>query len=76
MPQLVITDLFALDADGVRTVIGSCNGVVRRVSIPIVELASLSFEDAQARFVAEFRKLLDADPKPYPLPFSEITIEL
>ena len=76
MPQLVITDLFALDADGVRTVIGSCNGVVRRVSIPIVELAPLSFEDAQARFVAEFRKLLEADPKPYPLPFSEITIEL
>lgn len=76
MPQLVITDMFASDAYGVRTVTGSCNGVVRRVSIPIAELAPLAFEEAQGRFIAEFRKLLEADPKPYPLPFSEITVEL
>lgn len=76
MPSLVITDIFASDANGLRTVTGSCNGVVRRVSIPIVELAPLSFEDAQARFVEEFRRQIESDPKPYPLPFSEITVEL
>lgn len=76
MPNLTITSLSASDAYGVRTVTGFCNGVVRRVSIPIAELSSLSFEEAQGRFIAEFRKLLEADPKPYPLPFSEITVEL
>ena len=76
MPQLTITDIFATDADGLRTVTGSCNGVVKRISMPIAELERLTFEEAQGRFIAEFRKLLEADPKPYPLPFSEITVEL
>jgi hypothetical protein len=76
MPQLTITDIFATDADGMRTVTGSCNGVVRRISMPIAELERLTFEESQARFIAEFRKLLDADPKPYPLPFSEFTVEI
>jgi hypothetical protein len=76
MPQLTITDIFATDADGMRTVTGSCNGVVRRISVPILELERLTFEEAQARFIAEFRKLLELDPKPYPLPFSEFTVEI
>jgi hypothetical protein len=76
MPQLTITDIFATDADGMRTVTGSCNGVVRRISVPILELERLTFEAAQARFIEEFRKLLALDPKPYPLPFTEITVEL
>lgn len=76
MPQLTITDMFATDADGMRTVTGSCNGVVRRISMPIAELEHLTFEDAQARFIEEFRKLLALDPKPYPLPFSEFTVEI
>jgi hypothetical protein len=76
MPQLTITDIFATDADGMRTVTGSCNGVVRRISMPIEEIERLTFEESQARFIAEFRKLLELDPKPYPLPFSEFTVEI
>lgn len=76
MPQLTITDIFASDADGMRTVTGSCNGIVRRISMPIAELERLTFEAAQARFVEEFRRQIESDPKPYPLPFSEFTVEL
>jgi hypothetical protein len=76
MPNLIITNLTAIDAYGLRTITGTVDGKTRSVSLPIVELAPLTFEEAQGRFIAEFRKLLDAEPKPYPLPFSEITITL
>ena len=76
MPNLTITDITAVDAYGQRTVTGTVDGKSRSVSLPIAELEKLTFEQSQARFVAEFKKLLDAEPKPYPLPFSQITVEL
>ena len=74
--QITVTDLTATDANGLRTVSGVCNGSRRQVSIPLAEVESLTFEAAQARFVEEFRRQIESDPKPYPLPFSEITVEL
>lgn len=76
MPNITITNLTATDAYGQRTLTGTVDGKSRSVSLPIAELEKLTFEQSQARFVAEFKKLLDAEPKTYPLPFSEITVEL
>jgi hypothetical protein len=74
--QITVTDLTATDANGLRTVSGVVNGSRRQVSIPLAELEALTFEAARARFVEEFRRQIEADPKPYPLPFSEITVEI
>jgi hypothetical protein len=76
MPNITITNLTATDANGYRTVTGTFDGKTRRVSLPISELEKLTFEQSQARFVAEFKKLFDAEPKPYPLPFTEITVSV
>jgi hypothetical protein len=72
---ITITDLSAIDANGLRTVTGVVNGVTRQVSLPIAELEPLTFEDATALFIEGFRLQLASDPKPYPLPFNSITIE-
>lgn len=74
--QIVVTDLTATDANGLRTVSGVCSGSRRQVSIPLAELEALTFEAAQARFIEEFRRQIESDPKPYPLPFSEFTVEI
>lgn len=76
MPNITITNLTAIDAYGLRTISGTVEGKTRSVSLPIAELENLSFEQSQERFVAEFKKILDAEPKPYALPFSQITITL
>jgi hypothetical protein len=73
--NMTITDLSAIDANGLRTVTGVVNGVTRQVSLPIAELEPLTFEEATARFIERFRLQLASDPKPYPLPFSSFTIE-
>jgi hypothetical protein len=74
--QITVTDLIATDANGLRTVSGVFAGTRRQVSIPLAELEALTFEGAQARFVEEFRRQIESDPKPYPLPFSEFTVEI
>jgi hypothetical protein len=74
MANLTITDITAVDAYGLRTISGTVEGKRRSVSLPIAELEKLTFEQSQERFVFELKKLLDAEPKPYPLPFSNITI--
>lgn len=74
--QITVTDLTATDANGLRTVSGVVNGSRRQVSIPLAELEALTFHAAQLRFIEEFRRLIESDPKPYPLPFSEFTVEL
>ncbi len=66
----------ATDANGLRTVSGVLAGTRRQVSIPLAELEALTFEAAQARFIEEFRRQIESDPKPYPLPFSEFTVEI
>ena len=76
MPNITITNLTATDAYGQRTVTGTVDGKSRSVSLPIAELEKLPFEQSKAKFIAEFKKLLDSEPRPYPLPFSDITISI
>jgi hypothetical protein len=76
MPNITTTNLTATDVNGYCTVTGTFDGKTRCVSLPISELEKLTFEQSQARFVAEFKKLWDLEPKPYPLLFTEITVSV
>ncbi len=74
--EVIVSNLTAEDRAGVRTVSGTVGGVARSASLPSAMLDALPLEASIELFKGEFRRQLDAEPRPYPLPFSEIVVEV